>query len=195
VELKTGERATVEMDFSGGSPETTKTSVSPPGLEDSPSPPPTASPSPKGRGTKPVPAERTRVVWEEPPPLIPAAAEAAKPATSAAPLPKRKAAVKKEKKISTHVALVSQNGNTGKRKAAPSPSPAPVPDPAKARNELRERWQAKEEELKLEKAQIENQIKNSTGSDRERWKYQLAVWREKMEAAKKGEAAADEALK
>src|ERR1700722_20197286 len=42
VELKAGERATVEMDFSGGSPETTKTSVSPQSTPvDSPSPAPT----------------------------------------------------------------------------------------------------------------------------------------------------------
>src|SRR5260221_1234198 len=72
VELKAGERATVEMDFSGGSPETTKTSVSPPGSEDSPSSAPTASPSPKSRGREPSPTDRTRAAWEEPPPLIPA---------------------------------------------------------------------------------------------------------------------------
>jgi hypothetical protein len=193
VELKARERATVEMDFSGGSPETTKTSVSPQSTPvDSPSPAPAVSPSPK---SGPKPADRTRVVWEEPPPLIPAAADPAKPEPSAAPLPKRKPVAKREKKISTRVALVSETGNAGKRKAAPSPSPAPVPDPAEARNELQSRWQAKEEELKLEKEQIENQIKNSTGSDRERWKYRMAVWQEKLKAAKKQEAAAEVALK
>jgi hypothetical protein len=102
---------------------------------------------------------------------------------------------KQLKKASAHVALVSQSGNTEKRKAIPSPSPSAAQDPAEARNEVKERWQAKEETLKLEKAQIENQIKNSTGSDRERWKYRLAVCREKMKAAKKEEAAADVALK
>ena len=118
VELKAGERATVEMDFSGGSPETTKTSAP----LDSPSPSPTVSPSPKSRVPRPSAADRTRVVWEEPPPLIPAATEPAKPEPIAAPLPKRKAVAKQEKKISTHVALVSESGNTAKRKVGPSPS-------------------------------------------------------------------------
>jgi len=178
VELKAGERATVEMDFSGGSPETTKTSAP----VDSPSPAPTASPSPKSRERQPSPAERTTVVWEEPPPLIPAAADPANPEPIAAPLPKRKPVAKQLKKASAHVALVSEGGNTEKRKGRPSPSPSTVPDPAEARNELRSRWQAKEEALKLEKEQIGNQIKNSTGSDRERWKYRLAVWQEKIKA-------------
>jgi hypothetical protein len=191
VELRTGERATAEIDFSGGSPETTKTSTDSQSTPvDSPSPAPGASPSPKSRVPRPSPADRTRVVWEEPPPLIPAATE---PARSATPLPKRKPVAKREQKISARVALVSENGNAEKRKAIPSPSPAPVPDPAEARNELRERWQAKEETLKLEKAQIENGVKNSTGSDRERWKYRLAVCQEKMKATKQQELAAEAA--
>ncbi len=118
------------------------------------------------------------MVWEEPPPLIPAAADPAKLEPSAAPLPKRKAA-KQEKKISAHVALVSEGGNKKERKAGPSPSPAPVPDPAEARNEAKERWQEKEEELKLEKEQIENGIRNLTGSVPEQWKYRLAVCQER----------------
>jgi hypothetical protein len=188
VELKAGERATVEMDFSGGSPETTKTSAeSQSAPVDSPSPAPVVSPSPKSR---PKPAERTRVVWEEPPPLIPAAADPAKPKPSTAPLPKRKAVAKQLKKASAHVALVSEGGNT---KAGPSPSPSTVPDPAQARNELRSQWQAKEEALKLEKEQIENGVKNSAGSVRERWKYRLAVCQEKMKAAKQQELTAEAA--
>jgi hypothetical protein len=188
VELKAGERATVEMDFSGGSPETTKTSVSPQSSpEDSPAPAPKASPGPKSGGPKP--ADRTRVVWEEPPPLIPAAAEPAKPEPSGAPLPKRKPVAKQVKKIAAHVALVSESGNANKRKVVPSPSPSPVPDPAEARNERQSRRRAKEEELKLEKAQIENQIKDSVGSVREQWKYRLAVWQQKMKTAKQEETA------
>jgi hypothetical protein len=196
VELKAGDRATVEMDFSGGSPETTKTNVSPQSTPvDSPSPAPVASPSPKGHGRQPSPADRTSVVWEEPPALIPAAADPAKPEPSAVPLPKRKAVAKQLKKASAQVALVSEGGNTEKRKAGPSPSPSPVPDPAEARNELRERWQAKEEELKLEKEQIENGVKNSTGSVREQWKYRLVVCQEKLKAAKQQEVAAEAALR
>jgi hypothetical protein len=191
VELKAGERATVEMDFSGGSPETTKTSVSPQSTPvDSPSPAPNASPSPKGRGREASPAGRTRVVWEEPPALIPAAADPAKPTPSAAPLPKRKPVAKQEKKIQANVALVSESGNAKKRKAAiPSPSPAGTVDPAEARNEQRSRWQAKEEELRLEKEQIENGIKNSAGSVREQWKYRMAVLQAQLKAAKEGETA------
>ncbi len=49
--------------------------------------------------------------------------------------------------------------------------------------------QAKEEALKLEKAQIENGIKNSAGSVREQWNYRMAVLREKMKTAKQEEAA------
>jgi hypothetical protein len=60
---------------------------------------------------------------------------------------------------------------------------------------LKERWREKEEELTLEKEALENGIKNSTGAVREQWKYRLAVWQEKMTAAKKDEAAAEAALK
>ena len=190
VEVAAGQRASVEMEFSAGSPETTKTNLgrqSPP--EDSASPAPKASPTPKGPGPKPSSAERTRVVWEEPPPLIPAAAEPANPEPSAAPVPKRKPVAKQEKKISARVALVSENGNPEKRKATSSPSPAVPRALAKVQAELQSRRLAKEEELKLEKEQIENGIKNSTGSVREQWKYRLAVWQGKMNAAKKAEAA------
>ena len=191
VELKAGERAMVEMDFSGGSPETTKTSTGPQSSPvDSPSPAPAASPSPKSRGVKPAPADRTKVVWEEPPPLIPPEVEPTNPKPSAAPLPKRKLAAKQLKKAVAHVALVSESGNAEKRKAIPSPSPSATQDQAEARNELQSRGQAKGEELRLEKEQIENGIKNSEGSDRERWKYRLALWQEKLKAAKQEERAA-----
>jgi hypothetical protein len=189
VELKAGERATVEMDFSGGSPETTKTSVSPKASPvDSALPPPKASPSPQGRGTKP--ADRTKVVWEEPPPLIPPIAE-----PSVAPLPKQKAVAKRKRKISANVALVSESGNAGKSKASPSASPTAAPDTVKALAQLKKQWQAKEEALKLEKEQIESGIKNSTGAVREQWKYRMALLKGKIVAAKQDEAAAKGALK
>ena len=156
--------------------------------EDSPSPAPKASPSSKSQGPKPSPADRTGVVWEEPPALIPAAADPAKPEPTAAPLPKRKPVAKQEKKISTRVALVSQNGNAEKRRAVPSPLPAATLDAAGARNELQSRWQAKQEELRLEKEQIENGIKSSTDASQERWKYRLAVWQEKTKTEKLEEA-------
>jgi hypothetical protein len=97
--------------------------------------------------------------------------------------------VKREAKISARVALVSGSGKAEKKKAIPTPSPAVAQDPAKAGPELKARRSANEEELKLEKEQIENAIKNSTGAVRERWKYRLAVWKEKMAAAKQEETA------
>jgi hypothetical protein len=194
VEVTVGQRASVEMDFCGGSPETTKTSAA---QEPSPqaSPSPVGQPSTKGRGSKAPPMGRTRVVWEEPPPLIPAATEPASPGPSATPLPKRKPVAKGEQKISTHVALVSESGNAGKRKAVSSPSPTATADHGKARTELKEGWSAKDEELKLEKEQIEIGIRNSTGAVREQWKYRLAVWQEKMTDAKQAEAASGGAAK
>ena len=94
-----------------------------------------------------------------------------------------------QEKVSTHVALLSESGNTEKRKAVPSPSPAAAEDRAKALAQLKQRWRAEEEALKLEKEAIENGIKNSAGSVREQWKYRMAVWKEKMAAAKQAEAA------
>jgi hypothetical protein len=185
VEVAAGQRASVEMDFSGGSPETTKTSAS---LQSAPkdasSPPPAASPSPNGRGPKRPAADRTRVVWEEPPPLIPAVAERAKPEPSAALSPIRVAVVKREGKSLTNVASVNQSGNSGKRKAVSSPSPSVPQDTSKVQPEAKALWQAKEEELALEKEQIENRVKNSTGAIREQWKYRMAVLQEKIRVAK-----------
>lgn len=129
------------------------------------------------------------MVWEEPPPLIPAAAGPANPGPSATPVPEREPVAKHQQKISARVALVSESRHARKKKGNPSLPPAEVSDPAKA---LR---QAKEEELKLEKEQIENAIKNSTGAVREQWKYRLAVWQEKMTPPKEKEAAAEAAVK
>jgi hypothetical protein len=103
-------------------------------------------------------------------------------------LPKGKPLARHREKISTHVALVSENGKAEKRKA--NPSPAANADQVKVRNELQSRWQAEKEELKLKKGQIENGIKNSTGAQREQWKYRLAVWEEKRRTAQQQEAAA-----
>jgi hypothetical protein len=127
--------------------------------------------------------------------LIPAAAEPPNPKPSAAPSPKRKPVTKREQKISARVGLVSESGNAEKRKAAPLPSPAATRDAAKALGQLQSRRLAKEEALQLEKEQIENGIKNSTGSVRERWKYRMAVWHEKMRTGKQVEAAAEAAMK
>jgi PEGA domain len=200
VEVQAGQRATVEMDFSGGSPETAKTSMGPQTTPDpSPSPAPKASPSPKSRGVKPLPLERGKVVWEEPPPLIPPAPQPAEAAPSPASAPRRKSASKPEVKSggksSTSVALAGAAGNVEKGKAAPSPSPPAIPDKTKAQAAIRDLWLAQEEELKAEKAQIEQGIKSSTGTLREQWKSRLAVWREKMKTAKQDAKVAEAAVR
>ena len=101
------------------------------GPEDSPSPAPKASPSPKGRGPKPSPADRGTIAWQEPPPLIPSATPPGKPEPSPTPASRQKSVVKAEKKISTHVGLVSESGSPAKERATPSPSASPPPDGAK----------------------------------------------------------------
>jgi hypothetical protein len=129
------------------------------------------------------------VVWEEPPPLIPAAAEPVKAVPSPAPLAKHKPVARQEKKISAKVALVSESGNAEQRETTSLPSPSGTPNTPKARNAIKERLSAKEEALKLEKEQIENGVKNSMGAAREQWKYRLAVWKGKFAAVQKDEAA------
>jgi hypothetical protein len=54
---------------------------------------------------------------------------------------------------------------------------------------------AHREELKLEKVQIENEVKNSTGALREQWRYRMSVWQVKVKAAKEGRGPCDKALK
>ena len=113
----------------------------------------------------------------------------------AALVPKRKLEVKKGEKVSTSMSLVSVPAATGKAKATPSPSASETEDKMKARAAIKEMWRAKDEELKLKKALIENKIKNSTGAIREQRKYRLAVWQERIAAAKKDAAAARAAVK
>ena len=66
---------------------------------------------------------------------------------------------------------------------APTPTASSKPEQAKSKKEafevLDSKLKAKEEALNLEKQSIEYQIKNSSGSVREQWKYRLAQWRAK----------------
>jgi len=79
---------------------------------------------------------------------------------------------------------------------APTPSASPKPEQAKSKKEafevLDSKLKAKEEALNLEKQSIEYQIKNSSGSVREQWKYRLAQWRLKK-AREEQDRAAEEA--
>ena len=87
------------------------------------------------------------------------------------------------------VSFVSTDGNSEEGEGD-SIAPSATSDKAKALAQLKERRRAEEEAPKLEKEQIENGIKNSTGAGRELWKYRMAVWQERKAAAKKSQAAA-----
>ena len=75
----------------------------------------------------------------------------------------------------------------------PSASASPKSEQAKSKKEafqlLDSELKAKEEALNLEKQSIESQIKNSSGSIREQWKYRLAQWRLKKAQAEQDRAA------
>jgi len=79
---------------------------------------------------------------------------------------------------------------------AATPPASSRPEPAKSKKEafqvLDSQLKAKEKALNLEKQSIEYQIKNSSGSVREQWKYRLAQWRVKK-ARMEQERAAEEA--
>ena len=76
---------------------------------------------------------------------------------------------------------------------AVTPSASPKPEQAKSKKEafevLDSKLKAKEEALNLEKQSIEYQIKNSSGSVREQWKYRLAQWRLKKAREEQDRAA------
>jgi hypothetical protein len=82
--------------------------------------------------------------------------------------------------------------------AAPTPSASPKPEQAKSKKEafevLDSKLKAKEEALNLEKQSIEYQIKNSSGSVREQWKYRLAQWRAKKTRVEQDRAAEEARL-
>jgi hypothetical protein len=69
------------------------------------------------------------------------------------------------------------------RLARAQASPSATPDPAKAKALLETEWKAKESALAGEKQRIQYEIANSTGANREQWKYKLALWRLKKEQA------------
>jgi hypothetical protein len=183
VALAAGERATVEIDFSRGSPQTKKTGGDPDSVPvESPAPAPAGSPSPENPGVKPEANARPQAVWQEPPPYIPTGANPPKAASSTVPLPKQKPGA--EDGQDTHrVALLNSN-DARKGKTVFAPWSLPSSRTADAQVKLNQQFEAQTEALRLEKEQIEIGIKDSTGALQEQWKYRLAVWRAKAASLK-----------
>jgi hypothetical protein len=153
VDVAQGQRASVEIHFSGPSPETITRGPGP-------------SPSPARSNATPTPTPKSSsemTVWQEPPPVIPMAQTEAKPSPEPKPSPNESKPARTQP-VSTPL----KRG----RVALVSPSPTPTLDPAKAKAAL-------ETTLQAEKQMIDSQIANSSGAIREQWKYKLAVWRVK----------------
>ena len=81
---------------------------------------------------------------------------------------------------------------------ASTPPAAAKPEQAKSKKEafqvLDSHLKAKEEALNLEKQSIDYQIKHSSGSIREQWKYRLAQWRVKKARVERDRAAEEARL-
>jgi PEGA domain len=168
VDVAEGQRASVEIHFTGASPETVKSgpsptvSASPAKASSSPTAPPVkASP-------KPQPSPQL-MVWQEPPSALPLAnaSPSLKVSVQASPQPK--------------ASQIPPRSTS--RLARAQPSPAASPDPAKAKALLETERKAKESALAAEKQRIRYEIANSTGATRETWKYKLALWRLKKQQA------------
>ncbi len=181
VDVVEGQRASVEIRFTGSSPETTTSGPSP---TVSPSPArasssPAASPSvtPANASPKPKPSPQL-LVWQEPPTL---------PLATASPSPKVNAQASPQPKVSETPAR-----NRPKLVRA-EPSPSATPDPAKAKAEyalLQREWKAKQSALAAEKQRIQYEIANSTGATRKQWEYKLALWRREEAQAEQDQATA-----
>jgi PEGA domain-containing protein len=175
VDVVEGQRATVEIHFTGSSPETV-TSGPGPTVSASPtksSSSPTAPPVKESLKPKPSPQ---LMVWQEPPSTIPLASASPGPKVSVQASPQPKAS------------QTAPRNTT--RLARAQASPSATPDPAKAKALLKTEWKAKESALAAEKQRIQYEIANSTGVTREQWKYKLGLWRlkkEQVEASAKAE--------
>jgi hypothetical protein len=166
VDVAEGQRASVEIHFTGPSPETV---TSNPSASASPSPADaTSSPTPPpAKATRKPKPDPKLLAWQEPPSTLsqlssspgPDPSVSQRPQVKASPLPPR---------------------NPAKLVRA-QPSPASTPDPAKAKALLESERKAKESEFAAERQRIDYEIANSTGANREQWKYKLALWRLKKQ--------------
>jgi len=176
VDVAEGQCASVEIHFTGSSPETVMSGPSPTvsasraKASSSPTAPPVkASPKPK-----PSPQ---LVVWREPPSSLPVTSDSPSPKVSASPSPQPNAS--------------QTPSRSTPRLARVQPSPSATPDPAKAKALLQSEWKAKQSALVAERQRIDYEIANSTGATREEWKYKLGLWRlkkEQTEASAKAES-------
>src|SRR6266403_2574981 len=175
VDVAEGQRASVEIHFTGGSPETITSgpsptvSASPTKASSSPTAPPVkASPKPK--------PSRQLVVWQEPPSALPLASASPSPQVSVPPIAQPKASQTPPRSTS--------------RLARAQPFPSATPDPAKAKALLETERKAKESALAAEKQRIEYEITNSTGATRKQWEYKLVLWRREKAEAEQDQTAA-----
>jgi hypothetical protein len=180
VDVVEGQRASVEIHFSGSSPETTTSGPSPT-VSTSPTkaastPAATPSMAPVKASPKPKPDPQL-LVWQEPPSALPSATASPSPKVSPSPIPQPKAS--------------QTPGRNTPRPVRAQPSPSGTPDPAKAKALFETEWKAKDNALAAEKQRIQYEIANSTGATREQWKYQLGLWRLKKEQAEQDRAAAN----
>lgn len=159
VDVAQGQRASVEIHFSGPSPETVTSGPSPSSSPARSKATPTPTPKPSSEMT----------VWQEPPPAIPMA----QAETKSSPGPKPSPDTNESKPARTRTASAALKRA---RVALVSASPTPTLDPAKAKAVLKGT-------LEAEKQRIDSQIASSSGAIREQWKYKLAVWRVKKEQA------------
>lgn len=176
VDVVEGQRASVEIRFTGSSPDTTTSGPSPTVTPSSAraSSSPAASPSvpPVKASPKPKPSPQM-MVWQEPSALpLATASPSPKVNLRASPQPKAsQAAVRNQQKL-----------------ARAQYSPSATPDPAEAKALLETERKAKQNALAAEKQRIQYEIANSTGATREGWKYKLALWRLKKQQADQDQA-------
>jgi hypothetical protein len=160
-----------------------------------PTPPPVSTPYPESNRTaasssmpSPTP-EKSASGSEEQPAIPPARVEANPPPT---PRPEQP----KPARTLTRSAAATKKLNAAATPSAPAISKR---EQAKSKKEafqiLDSELKAKEEALNLEKQSIEYQIKNSSGSIREQWKYRLAQWRLKKARVEQNRAAEEARLK
>jgi PEGA domain len=159
-----------------------------------PTPPPAATPVPESNRTTasssmPSPApENSASGSEEQPAIPPVNVKANRSPTPYQEEPKP-------------VRTLTRSASATKRLSAAVAATLPAsskPEPAKSKKEafqvLDSHMKAKEEALNLEKQTIEYQIKNSSGSVREQWKYRLAQWRVKKARVEQDRAAEETRL-
>ena len=160
-----------------------------------PTPPPASTPGPESNRTAasssmPSPMPEKSASGSEEQPAIPPANVKANPS----PTPYQEEPPKPVRALTRSAAATKRSSAL----VASTPPASPKPEPAKSKKEafqvLDSHLKAKEEALSLEKQSIEYQIKNSSGSVREQWKYRLAQWRVKKARVEQDRAAEEARL-